>query len=153
MTIAPDVTFQSTDLARRSRDVLVAARSISGALIRDKDGESLLLEPAGRAARRGYELEGLRRAVRLLGVLHLPAEQRDPVLFGDFAWVAVLPETDQAQFIWAYVQAITAVSGTGPDAVEQLVYEWQQTARAWADEYLRAELTEPLAAPLYAIEL
>jgi hypothetical protein len=153
MTIAPDVTFQSTDLARRSRDVLVAARSTSGALIRDKDGESLLVEPAGRVARRGYELEGLRRAVRLLGVLRLPTEQRDPVLLGEFAWVSVLPEADQPQFVWEYVRALEAVSGTGFDAVEQLVYEWQQTARAWANEDLRGELTAPLNAPLHDVEL
>lgn len=153
MMLVPDVTFQSTDLARRARDVLVAARTSSGAVIRDKDGESLLLEPARRAARRGYELEGLRRAVRLLGVLRLPAEQRDPVLFGEFAWAALLPEADQAQFVWEYVRALEAVSSTGSDTVEQLVYEWQQTARVWADEDLRSELTAPLDAPLHDVDL
>ena len=69
MSIAPDTTFQATDLARRSREVLSAARTVGGAIIRDKDGESLLVEPAARSRRARYELAGMRNAFRVLRLL------------------------------------------------------------------------------------
>lgn len=153
MTIAPDTTFQATDLARRSREVLSAARSSTGAIIRDKDGESLLVEPAARSGRVRYELAGMRNAVRVLRLLALPEDVRDPVLYGEFAWLAVLPEEEQKQFSWEFVRALEAMDATGPEPVEQFLYEWRQTARAWADEELRGELTAPVTAPLTAIEL
>lgn len=153
MTIAPDTTFQATDLARRSRDVLVAARTSTGAIIRDKDGESLLVEPAGRSGRVRYELAGMRNAVRVLRLLDMPADTRDPVLYGELAWVAGLDEGDQRLFAWEFVRALEAIDATGPEPVEQLLYEWRQTARAWADDELRGELLAPLSEPLPAIEL
>jgi hypothetical protein len=153
MTIAPDTTFQATDLARRSREVLVAARTSTGAIIRDKDGESLLVEPAGRSGRVRYELAGMRNAVRVLRLLDMPADTRDPVLYGELAWVAGLDEDDQRLFAWEFVRALEAIDATGPEPVEQLLYEWRQTARAWADDELRGELSTPLSEPPPAIEL
>ncbi len=153
MTIAPDTTFQATDLARRSRDVLSAARTSTGAIIRDKDGESLLVEPAARSGRVRYELAGMRNAVRLLRLLDLPEGLRDPVLYGEFAWAAALPEDDQKQFAWEFVRTLESIEATGPEPIEQLLYEWRQTARAWVDEDLRGELTEPAVGPLTDIEL
>jgi hypothetical protein len=153
MSIVPDLTFQATDLARRSREVLIAARTQSGAIIRDKDGESLLVEPATRSGRAQYELAGLRNGFRVLRLLALPAESRDPVLYGELAWLAALPAADQQQFVWEYVRALEAIDATGPEVVEQLLYEWRQTARAWADEALRGELLTPLSTPLTHVEL
>lgn len=153
MTIAPDTTFQATDLARRSREVLSAARTSTGAIIRDKDGESLLVEPAARSGRVRYELAGMRNAVRLLRLLDLPEDRRDPVLYGEFAWVAALSAADQRQFAWEFVVALESMDATGPEPIEHLLYEWRQTARAWADEALRGELTSPLVAPLADVEL
>lgn len=153
MTITPDTTFQATDLARRSRDVLVAARTSTGAIIRDKDGESLLVEPAGRSGRARYELAGMRNALRVLRLLDMPQDARDPVLYGELAWVAVLAERDQRMFAWEFVRALEAMDATGPEPIEQLLYEWRQTARAWADEDLRGELIDPIAEPLADIEL
>lgn len=153
MTLVPDATFQATDLARRSRDVLSAARSATGAIIRDKDGESLLVEPAGRSGRVRYELAGMRNALRVLRLLDMPESSRDPVLYGELAWIAVLCENDQKLFAWEFVRALESMDATGPEPIEQLLYEWRQTARAWVDEDLRGELSEPLAAPLTDIEL
>lgn len=153
MTLAPDTTFQATDLARRSRDVLSAARSVTGAIIRDKDGESLLVEPAGRSGRVRYELAGMRNALRVLRLLDMPEHSRDPVLYGELAWIAVLPENDQKLFAWEFVRALESLDATGPEPIEQVLYEWRQTARAWADEDLRGELNEPITAPLTDIEL
>lgn len=153
MTIAPSITFQATDLARRSREVLSAARTVTGAIIRDKDGESLLVEPAARAGRIRYERDGMRSALRLLRLLSLPREVRDPVLYGELAWLAALPAEAQEQFVWEFVRGLEAMDATGPEPVEQVLYEWRQTARAWADEDLRGELRTPVTAPLTDIEL
>lgn len=152
-TLAPDTTFQATDLARRSREVLSAARTATGAIIRDKDGESLLVEPAGRSGRVRYELAGTRNALRVLRLLDVPAESRDPVLYGELAWIAVFPDSDQKLFAWEFVRALESMDATGPEPIEQLLYEWRQTARAWVDEDLRGELTGPLTAPLVDVEL
>jgi hypothetical protein len=153
MSGVPDMTFQATDLARRSRDVLSAARTVGGAIIRDKDGESLLVEPAARSGRARYELAGMRNAFRVLRLLAMPFEHRDPVLYGELAWLAVLPGADQESFVWEYVRMLEAMGATGPEPVEQLIYEWRQTARAWADEDLRGELLSPQPNPSSHVEL
>lgn len=152
MSVAPE-TFQPTDLVRRPRDVLSAARTATGALIRDKDGESLLVAPAIRSFLAQYELAAMRNSLRLLRLIAMPELVRDPVLYGEFAWLAVLPASDQEQFVWELVRAIEAVEATGAEPVEQLLYEWRQTARAWADEDVRGDLLAPLVEPLAHVEL
>ena len=153
-TVAPDTTFQATDLARRARDVMSAARLPGGALIRDKDGTSFLLAPAGTVSREHYVLAGMKDAVRVLRLVAMPrSPDRDPVLYGDFAWLAELPDDAQCDFAWEYVRLLEAVPGRGTEPVEQMLYEWQQTARAYADEELRGELIGNLGAPLTDVEL
>jgi hypothetical protein len=152
VTITPDTLYQATDLARRHREVMDAARRPGGAIIRDRGGESFLLTPAAPVSRDHYLLEGLRAAVQVLNLLR-SEEPRDSVLYGSLSWLSVLPREDQQQFVWEYVRVLQAASGTGVDAVEQLLYEWQQTARAWVDEDLRAELSSDLDEPLRDAEL
>jgi hypothetical protein len=152
VTITPDTLYQATDLARRHREVMEAARRPGGAIIRDRGGEAFLLTPAAPVSRDHYLLEGLRAAVQVLSLLR-SGGPRDSVLYGSLSWLAILPNDDQQQFVWEYVRALQAATGTGVDAVEQLLYEWQQTARAWVDEDLRAELTSDLDEPLHGIEL
>jgi len=152
MTLAPDVVYQSTDLARRHREVVETARRPGGATIRDKDGEALLLTPASPVKRDRYVLRGLRAAVQLLALLRTDRDG-DPLLYGSLAWLAVLPREDQVSFVWEYIRALQAVDGAGVEPVEQLLYEWQQTARAWVDDELRAELTSDLEEPLEDVEL
>jgi hypothetical protein len=151
--MAPSTTFQATDLSRHHREVLDAARRPGGAVIRDKDGVSLLITYASGVSLDQYVLAGIKDAVRVLGLLTMPAELRDPIQYGDLAWVALLPENDQATFIWEYVRALEATAATGIDVVEQLVYEWQQTARAWSDADLRAQLTGDLDEPVADVAL
>lgn len=150
-TMTPEVMYQATDLARKSRDVLDAARH-GRALIRDKDGTAFEVLLAGTSSRQRFVFAGMQRFVRTLSLLELDRERRDPVLYGDFAWLATLPDDEQRQFIWEYVRAIEASLGIGPDLVDQLVYEWQQTARVYADQDLLAELTEDIPAPLVDVE-
>lgn len=143
----PQSSFQATDLQRKSREVLDAARTAQGALIRDKDGTNLLVLPAGRVSITEYLLAGQTAALR---ILRLTSEEpaADPLLYGDLGWLAGLPVDMQREFAWEYVQALQAIPSTGIDPVEDLIYDWQQTARIWGDEQLRAELTSPLDGPM-----
>lgn len=150
MTVAPEMTFQATDLARSTREVMTAAGTPSGAVIRDKDGRSFLLAPAATVSRDRYVLEGLRSAVRVLRLLTLDAFHGEPLLYGDLAWLADLPENDQREFCWEYIKALETISVIGVEGVEDLLYAWQQTARAWADPEIRDQLTAELSAPLEA---
>jgi hypothetical protein len=152
MTLAPATLYQSTDLARRHREVVETARHPGGAVIREKDGEALLLTLAAPVLRDRYVLNGFRSAIQVLHLLGTSVH-REGLLYGQLAWLALLPEADQTTFIWEYVGALQAAEGTGTEPVEQLLHEWQQTARAWADEELRAELSTDLDEPLPDVEL
>lgn len=153
MTVLPDRTFQATDLSRRHREVLDAARGPGGAVIRDKDGVSFLVAPAAEISLEHYVLAGMRDAVRVLGLLDRQVDVRDAVHYGGLGWLALLPEADQREFVWDYLRALAAASATGVDPVEQLLYEWRQTARAWSDADLRAELTNDLDEPVADVVL
>lgn len=149
---APEVMYQATDLARKSRDVLESARH-GHAVIRDKDGTAFEVLPAGASSRQRFVLAGMQRFVRTLSLLEIDRSRRDPVLYGDFAWMAPLPDDEQRRFIWQYVRAVEVSLGIGTELVDQLVYEWQQTARVHADPDLLAELTTDLPEPLSDVVL
>jgi hypothetical protein len=149
--LEPAQSFQATDLARNARDVLDAARTAQGALIRDKDGTNFRVVLAGRASEDNYILEGLSSVLRLLRLASL--ESRDPALYGDLAWIAPLPTEAQFEFAWALAQALQSIPSTGLEPVESLTYDWHQTARAWVDDSLRSDLQEDIPNPLLDVEL
>ena len=151
--VMPESSFQATDLQRNARDVLNAARTPEGALIRDKDGTNFLVSLAGRASRDGYALEGLTNVLRLLRLTSLDDAQRDPVLYGALAWAAALPVDAQVEFAWAYANAIQSIASTGLGPVEDLIYDWQQTARVHGDTKLHGSLTNTIKTPLHHVEL
>jgi hypothetical protein len=151
--VMPESSFQATDLQRNARDVLNAARTPEGALIRDKDGTNFLVSLAGRTSRDGYALEGLTNVLRILRLTSLDDAQRDPVLYGELAWVAALPVDAQVEFAWAYASAIQSIASMGVGPVEDLIYDWQQTARIQRDEKLHRSLTEAITSPLHHVEL
>ena len=151
--IAPESSFQATDLQRRAREVLDAARRPEGALIRDKDGTNFQVMLAGRAGNDSYALAGLTDVLRVLRLTRLPEAERDATLYGELGWLAALPLDAQTDFAWAYARAIQAIPATGVGPVEDLLYDWVQTARTWSDAALRESLTWPLDAPLDAVEL
>ena len=152
-TLAPGTSFQATDLQRHSRDVLDAARTPEGALVRDKDGTNYWVIPAGRVSQDAFIKDALLEVLRILSLVRLADADRDPALYGDLGWVAVLPVEAQSDFAWAYARAVQAVPSTGLAVVEDLVYDWQQTARAWADHRLVDELTSPIDEPLDDVAL
>lgn len=131
--------------------MLDAARSGS-AVIRDTDGLSLTLMPTEVVQRDNYVCEGLRAALVMLLLLRAPLPA-SPSHYGRLGWLAVLPAPDQEEFIWEYINALLMLTGQDASSVERLVYEWQQTARAWADPALRAQLSAGLHQPLPQVEL
>lgn len=150
---ATDV-FTATDVARASRAVLDRGHRTSGALIRDTDGTALLLAPAAKIRRDEYTRAGFRDAAHLLLALLAKSDtEPSPGALGDLAWLTVLPFEDQVHFVAEYVHALDRADGLGEEPVEQLLYDWQQTARAWADDEVRDGLVGDLPAPLSDVEL
>lgn len=152
-TIAPRASFQSTDLQRHARDVLAAARTPEGALIRDKDGTNFWVVPADQVSQDAFTKDALFGVLRLLSLVRLADECRNPALYGDMGWVASLPVDAQVEFAWAYARAVQGIPSTGVGPVEDLIYDWQQTARAWSDGALVEELTAPVPEPLHDVGL
>lgn len=144
-------TFQVTDLARRHTAVVDAARH-GGALIRDKDGSTLALTLAG-------ETEAIRELARFAGDLIrlqrvLQTTEPSIVAYGDLAWLSVMDRANQTAFLDEAVPLLlVALTGGSPDAVFELIEDWQVTARLWSDEELRRELASDVEAPLPSVEL
>ena len=139
--------FQATDVARRSREVLDSGRA-GGTLIRDKDGVVLLLAPVEDVARQDELAVIAADFLRLQRAL--ASATPDVGSYGGFGWVSVFDRDDQLRFS-AELEAplLLALSGGPIQALRDLIDDWRTTAEVWADEALRAELSEPVAGPLY----
>lgn len=146
--------YTATDVARDTRRVLDEGHRPTGALIRDTDGTALLLSPAMKAQLDRYTRTGFRDTAHLLlRIVRPPSDEFDTGALGNLAWLSVLPLEDRVQFAVEYLRVLDQADGLGDAPVEQLVYEWQQTARAWADEDVRAGLVGDLPEPLHDVEL
>ena len=147
--IVMDTAYQATDLARNHREVIDGARR-GGALIRDKDGFALLLQPAGPANRRSQVMEWMISAIRIDLALRMPVESRAAWLYGDFSWVAQLDEEDQRTFTDGLLERLLATDSSDAeslDEVENYLTDWRATAHVWGDEELRAALTSDIPDP------
>ena len=144
----PQVAYQATDLARHHRAVIDAARA-GRALLRDKDGSALVLAPAAEIDRT-YEIAELAlELIRARQAVDREAGQRSAGLYGDLAWLTVLPDDIQRRCLDELTEALlVASSGLSLRPLELLLGDWRATAEAWADpdarEALLAEETEPL---------
>lgn len=146
-------TYQVTDLARNHREVVDTARH-GGALIRDKDGVTLILTPASELAQ-NHELAQLAgNFLSLYTTMELPPVQRTVPGYGAFAWLEVFDEEYQRQFISELSgPLLVALSGGPLTPVVSLIEDWKATAVIYADDDLRVELTRPLSRPLETVEL
>lgn len=134
------VTYQATDLARNHRSVMAEARA-GYALVRDKDGTTLILTPAADMERL-RELADLALGLATLQrVLARRADQRPTALYGAFAWASALPEANQRAFVEELADALLmANSGTSLEPARELIEDWIVTAEAWADPDTRERL-------------
>jgi hypothetical protein len=145
--------FQATDLQRNHRVVLDAARE-SGAVVRDKDGLLLLIQPAEVAQRGEYIAEVLWSAACLERALQIPPTMRRPAMYGSFAWISVMPEDDQKQFLTEVIDQVLISRNSGSkEKLEVFIEDWKVTALTWSDEDLREELTQDLDRPLHDVVL
>lgn len=141
--------FQATDLQRNHRVVLDAARK-SSAVIRDKDGLLLLLQPAEEARRGEFLADVLWSATYLGRALALPRLGRGPAMYGSFAWISVMPEGDQLQFLQEVIDQVLVSRDSGStEKLEDFIGDWKATALTWSDDDVRVELIEELAHPLH----
>lgn len=148
-----DAAFQATDLKRRHREVLDAARQGS-AVIRDNDGFSLLLEPAANSFHRTRMIAWLLSAVRIDRALHLSADQRTAWDFGNLGWVADLNPDDQTAFLDGFLTLLVKNADADySDEVENYLADWRATAHAWSDAEMRTALLEDVNTPLHNVEL
>ncbi len=111
------------------------------ALVRDKDGTTLILTPASDV-KRLRELADLALGLATLQrVLARPMDQRATALYGIFAWASVLPEENQRAFAEELADALLiATSGTSLEPVRELIGDWIATVEAWADPETRVRL-------------
>lgn len=145
--------FQVTELQRNYRVVLSEARE-SGALIRDKDGLMLLIAPAGDVQRTQYLNELMADVLRMTRALQSPKSERSAAHYGSLAWVSVLTEKDQAEFLQSISDQLLISQFSGStEALEDLLGDWQATARAWSDDGIRKELLADIDLPVADIEL
>jgi len=152
-TIYAGTAFQATDLQRNHREVLDAARE-SRAIIRDKDGVLLLVQPAEEAKHKDFILDVLSSAACLNRALQLPQDRRGPEMYGEFAFIFVIPEAYQKQFLQVVVdQTLIGRHSGSYEKLEGLIEDWKETARTWSDEDLREGLVGDLDHPLHDVLL
>ena len=147
MTVVSPQAFEASDMALRWSEAVQVVRTAGAAVIVDTDGSLFEMTAVGAASRSKYALKGLQDALRILRLAELPESVRDPAIYGEFAWLAVLPVASQTEFAWSYVEAIEGIPDVGVEPVEELLYDWQQTARAYGEPLLRARLTSDVLVP------
>lgn len=151
--LVSDRAYQATDLARNHRRVVDDARD-GVAVIRDKDGTTLVMTAASRFERANDIGVTAVSLVQLWQVLAEPADRRTTAAYGDFAWMRVLPEDAQRRFLGEMTDRLLIVSSGGRlDQLTELVDDWLATAEAWADTDTREALLAEEPDPLRAVEL
>ena len=137
----PAESFQASDLQRNYREVLDAARG-GGALVRDKDGMNLLMAPAADWVHHVRTWKVFVAFHQLQAVLNIPAAKRSQPLYGDFAWVSVLDESDQHSFVEGLLHhLLNSLGSVGNHELDEYIDSWYATAESWADPETRASLT------------
>jgi hypothetical protein len=139
--------FQSSDLNRRGRDVLDAARE-GIARIRDTDGASLILtrEDSLEKMRRqldamGQLAEAMASFITLDRALDHEHRQPRPSEFGSWMWVGRLPTEDATEFVRDIGDALYESCRTMSVApLVSTVDDWKTTADALDDPLARETL-------------
>jgi hypothetical protein len=153
MAVRDAVTYQATDLARNHRDVIDAARG-GGALIRDKDGTTLVMAPAAEISRTQEIADLALDLLRVEQALESTEAPRSAASYGGLAWLSVLPDDSQRRFLTEVgEELLMAASGTSLAPVGHTLADWRATAEAWADPETRDALLADEVAPLRDVEL
>lgn len=139
--------FQSSDLNRRGRDVLDAARA-GIARIRDTDGASLVLTREDALDAMSRQLDAMRELAEAMASFitldrALDHEHREPGIseLGSWLWMRRLPAEDAAEFLHdvgdALYESCRSLSIT---PLSTVVDDWRATAEALDDTLARETL-------------
>jgi len=141
MTPSPIPVFQASDLARKRRVFIDAARS-GLARLRDTDGTSLVMIPEARLAALMEIVDWAHEHLVLDATMRKPGPARSAKDFGAAAWLRYLDEDDLATFVSELGEELLVAAATeSADGLRQLVDDWRVTAEAVSDPERRAVLT------------
>jgi hypothetical protein len=134
---------QWSELARDPKSVAAIADQHE-VRVKRRDGADLLLVRADQHSNRHSAAVTAARAMRSV-FRHAGPDVVADALKDEFPWVAVLPESDRAEFVQEFVQAIQASAELGQwSLLGQVVHEWANTAIVHADPDLHRALTTPI---------
>ena len=146
------VTLQGSDLDKNYRNVLDQARR-SRAMIRDKDGEPLVMMPVGDLWRDSQMADFVRDLLRLERAVSR-GDDDGVIASGSLSWVSVLLLESQQRFVEELYGPVQVTLSGGPiGPVHDLIADWMATTETWADVDLRQELLEDATEPLVDFSL
>ncbi|WP_321472135.1 hypothetical protein [uncultured Paludibaculum sp.] len=124
-----DKMFTSTDLNRRSAEVLDTALRQPVTISRNADQFALM--PREQAARLYRTVDGFVTVTRLLAAIAL-ALSADGVQHEPYAWLAVYEKDDLQKFTAELTQAVQKILSEGSDweEVEGVMHAWRESAAA-----------------------
>jgi hypothetical protein len=135
------VTYQVSDLARHYREVVDNAKH-EDTLIRDKDGETLVMLSLDRA-QRDRSIAGIASDfTRLLRAVAM-SDEIGVVNSGRFSFTSLLPADMRSEMVdETYAALQVAQSGGAMVSLHDVIEDWIATAEVWADTGLREEIFE-----------
>lgn len=131
--------FQASDLSKKRKEVLEAARK-DHALIRDTQGEGLVMLPAQRV--KGLEKFNIWSVnlTRLRRLQHGRARS-SVVDWGDLAWLLPLDDDDLSEFCEELSDTLLICSAEEDYAqLDSMIHDWKVTAGQLADPLRRHTL-------------
>lgn len=138
-----DNEVQWSELARDPKSVAAIADQHE-VRVKRRDGADLMLVRADHHAYRHSAAITAARAMRSV-FRHVGPDVVADALKDEFPWIAVLPESDRAEFVQEFVQAIQASAELGQwSLLGQIVHEWANTAIVHADPELASALGQPI---------
>lgn len=133
------MTYQASDLSRNYRAVLNSARQ-EDTLIRDTDGETLILLSLDRAQRERIMASLLSDFTRLLRA-QSQADELGIVNSGRFSFASLLPADMRKELVEEIYAALqVAQSGGTLDSLHDAIEDWIVTAQVWSNSELRDEI-------------
>ena len=133
------MTYQASDLSRNYRSVLNSARQ-EDTLIRDTDGETLILLSLDRALRDRTMAGLLSDFTRLLRA-QSRSDEGGIVNSGRFSFASLLSPDMRMELVDELYNALQiAQSGGALDSVHDIIEDWIVTAQVWSNDELREEI-------------
>lgn len=113
--------------------------------VKRRDGADLLLLRADQHQDRHSGAETAARAIRSV-FRHVGPDVVADALKDEFPWISVLPESDRAEFVQEFIQAINASAELGQwSLLGTMTHEWANTAIVHANPEIYRTLSAPIS--------